>query len=197
MREREKPGRPRQFDLRETLAKIMDVFWVKGFDGTSLNDLVAATGLRKGSLYAAYGDKRAMYLQALRLYDETVLEDTVIMLGGKEVPMERIERFLRAAFKVEVGARAGRGCFLCNASVDPAAIDPESKAAISLGVDRLENAVREVLEALDIPAINVKERERQAGRILATYFGLRILARVGQSGTHLDDTVDATLRSIF
>ena len=60
MRERENPGRLSEFDLRETLAKIMGVFWAKGFGGTSLNDLVAATSRRKGSLYAACGDKRGM-----------------------------------------------------------------------------------------------------------------------------------------
>ena len=62
------------------------------------------------------------------MYDETVLEDTVIMLGGEEAPMERIERFLHTAFEVEARVRAGWGCFLCNASIDPAAINPESNA---------------------------------------------------------------------
>jgi AcrR family transcriptional regulator len=114
MRERENPGRLSGFDLRETLAKIMGVFWAKGFGGTSLNDLVAATSRRKGSLYAACGDKRGMYLPALRLYDETVLEDTVIMLGGEEAPMERIERFLHTAFEVEARALVGGASFAMN-----------------------------------------------------------------------------------
>ena len=100
----------------------MDVSWAKRFGGTSLNGLVAATSLRTGSLYAAYGDKRAMYLQALRLYDETVLEDTVTMLGGEDQPMERIERLLRVAFEGEARVRAGWRYFLCNASIDPEAM---------------------------------------------------------------------------
>ncbi len=67
MREPTTMGRPREFDVDEALTKIMAVFWAKGFEGSSLSDLVAATGLKKGSLYAAFGDKRAMYLKALAL----------------------------------------------------------------------------------------------------------------------------------
>ena len=59
MRERTKMGRPREFDEDEALATIMDVFWKKGFEGATMSDLVTATGLIKGSLYAAFGDKRA------------------------------------------------------------------------------------------------------------------------------------------
>ena len=68
-------GRPREFDEDEALAKILDVFWAKGFEGTSMSDLETATGLRKGSLYAAFGDKRAMYLKALALYGRTAIDD--------------------------------------------------------------------------------------------------------------------------
>ena len=68
-------GRPREFDEDEALAKIMDVFWEKGFEGTSMSDLETATGLRKGSLYAAFGDKRAMYRKSVELYGRTAIEE--------------------------------------------------------------------------------------------------------------------------
>jgi len=57
-------GRPREFDPDTALAAIMEVFWAKGFEGASMRDLVVATGLKKGSLYAAFGDKRAMFIAA-------------------------------------------------------------------------------------------------------------------------------------
>ena len=76
MRETKTIGRPREFDADSMLLKIMDVFWARGFVGTTLSHLVAATGLKKGSLYAAFGDKREMYLKALALYDRTAIAAT-------------------------------------------------------------------------------------------------------------------------
>ena len=60
MREPATVGRPREFDEEIALTEIMNVFWAKGFEGTTLNDLVSATGMKKGSLYAAFGDKRVV-----------------------------------------------------------------------------------------------------------------------------------------
>ena len=89
MREPRAVGRPREFDAEEALAQIMDVFWAKGFEGASMSDLVTATGLKKGSLYAAFGDKRAMYLKALALYDRTAIDRSVRVLTGTAAPETR------------------------------------------------------------------------------------------------------------
>ena len=75
-------GRPREFDEEEALTKILDVFWAHGFSGTSMRDLVDATGLKKGSLYAAFGDKHTIYMKALALYDKTAIDTAVRLLTG-------------------------------------------------------------------------------------------------------------------
>src|SRR5918995_3102443 len=89
-------GRPREFDEDKALAKIMDVFWEKGFEGTSMSDLETATGLRKGSLYAAFGDKRAMYRKSVALYGRTATDESVAVLTGVDAPERRIGKFLQA-----------------------------------------------------------------------------------------------------
>ncbi len=91
MREPTKMGRPREFDVNEALAAIMDVFWTKGFAGASMRDLVGATGLKKGSLYAAFVDKRAMYHKALAFYDRTRIDSTVRGLKSGGPPITRID----------------------------------------------------------------------------------------------------------
>src|SRR5271165_2455891 len=68
-------GRPRAFEPETTLTRAMDVFWQDGFAATSLDDLSAATGLNRPSLYGAFGDKRALYLQAYRQYRKRVNEE--------------------------------------------------------------------------------------------------------------------------
>ena len=63
-------ARPREFDADDALERVTRVFWNRGFEHTSLDDLCAATGLGRSSLYAAFGDKRALYLKALARYEE-------------------------------------------------------------------------------------------------------------------------------
>ncbi len=124
MREPRTLGRPREFDEDVALAAIMDVFWTKGFESASMAELVRATGLKKGSLYAAFGDKRAMYHKALALYDRTQIDSMVQGLKGAGSPLARIDRFLQAAIGETADQADTRGCFLCNASIDQAPIDP-------------------------------------------------------------------------
>ena len=66
--ESKRRGRPRSYDPEQALQQIMEAFWKTGYSGTSLDDLSAATGLNRPSLYAAFGDKRAIYLKALAHY---------------------------------------------------------------------------------------------------------------------------------
>lgn len=63
-------GRPRAFDTNDALAKALEVFWRKGFEGTSLTDLTQAMGINKPSLYAAFGNKEQLFLKAIELYEQ-------------------------------------------------------------------------------------------------------------------------------
>src|SRR5262252_5200929 len=76
-------ARPREFDLDATLEKAMQLFWSKGFEATSLDDLCEATGLSRSSFYAAFGDKRDILFQALRRYSEQGSERIVKILASK------------------------------------------------------------------------------------------------------------------
>ena len=73
-------ARPREFDSDVVLTALRDVFWEHGYEGTSYANITAATGLQKGSLYAAYGDKRSLYLEAIGRYDQENVSDGVAML---------------------------------------------------------------------------------------------------------------------
>jgi TetR/AcrR family transcriptional repressor of nem operon len=76
-------ARPRQFEEIQVIEKLMKVFWDKGYEATSMQDLVDASGLLKGSLYGAFGDKRALYLAALRHYDRTRIQAGIDMLNAE------------------------------------------------------------------------------------------------------------------
>jgi TetR/AcrR family transcriptional repressor of nem operon len=124
-------GRPRSFDEDEVLASVMDVFWRKGYDGTSMADLMAATGLHKGSIYQAFGDKHSLYIRALRGYIANMATKMAGILGGADRAVEG----LRAALfhHIEMGAcEEGQnlGCLALNALVETAQHDPEVMAVL-------------------------------------------------------------------
>src|SRR5271157_304174 len=105
-------GRPRAFEPEAALGQAMDIFWKDGFAATSLDDLSVATGLNRPSLYGAFGDKRALYLQAYRRYREHVRE-TFAPLFAESAPLrEKLTRILIAALELYLSGEEGpRGCF--------------------------------------------------------------------------------------
>ena len=185
-------GRPREFDVDEALAQITDVFWAKGFEGASMSDLMAATGLRKGSLYAAFGDKRAMYLKALAFYDRTAIDAGVGVLGGTAAPKHRIDRFLQSAIDAVDRDGDRRGCFLCNASIDQAALNSETEQTVKQSLGRLRRALEGVLAELGTTKSG--RRRSAAQHLLSVYFGLRVLAKAGQPVKALRDAKEEALR---
>ena len=195
MREPKVMGRPREFDEDEALAKILDVFWAKGFEGTSMSDLDTATGLRKGSLYAAFGDKRAMYLKALALYGRTTIDEAVRVLTGIDAPERRIGKFLQSAIDAVAVENDRRGCFLCNASIDQAALDPQTQRSVNGNLERLRRVLEEALSELS--AIDNNRRRAAAQHLLSVYFGLHVLANAGQPVRMLKAAREAALRSVL
>ena len=140
-------GRPRAFDPDVALTQAMDAFWKDGFAATSLDDLSAATGLNRPSLYGAFGDKRAFYVQAYRRYREHVRETFAPLLAGPGPLRAKLERTLLAALDFYLSGEDGpRGCFTVLTASSDAIADPEIQALVAeaIEIDRsgLRAAVR-------------------------------------------------------
>ena len=185
MRDTTTMGRPREFDEEDVLAQIMDMFWRKGFEGTSMSDLVDTTGLKKGSLYAAFGNKRSMYLRALDYYDRTEIDESVRLLTRTEPPEKRIGKFFEASIDAVAIRKDRRGCFLCSASLDQAALDAETGRTVNASLRRLERALADALAEIDDFATDKKTRLSQTQHLLSVYFGMRVLAKAGHPVTAL------------
>src|SRR3984893_16963492 len=111
-------ARPRSFDPDEVLDLARDVFWQKGFQGTSLDDITAATGLAKPSLYAAFGDKNALFLKVLDRYHERIVANAERILKEGSSARDAIERWLTGFVPFCSGAKGSRGCLSVNAAAD-------------------------------------------------------------------------------
>lgn len=188
-------ARPREFDIDKALDRAMGVFWMKGYEGASLEDLLKAMKIARGSLYKAFDDKRSIYLAALDRYDKTEVEEGIAFLRDPAAGdgLRRIRGMLESS--KEDATR--RGCFMCNAAVDQARFDSEVEAKVTGMLRRLEDAIAVALKQSRKGARwSAKRRAATAASLLNTYMGLRVLARSGYSADDLQVIIDATLRDL-
>lgn len=181
-------GRPREFDPERALEGAMALFWARGYEAASLEELLEAMGIARGSLYKAFRSKRRVFLMALELYDRTVVEALVRALGqGPGSGAERVRRLLAGVARDVAEAGDRRGCFLCNAAVGEAQADPEVAARVMAMMRRLEAALADALAGADgAPAAAPEARAETARLLLAAYMGLRVLARAGYPAAELE-----------
>jgi TetR/AcrR family transcriptional repressor of nem operon len=119
-------ARPRTFDEQEVVAAARDEFWERGYAATSVDDLTAATGLGKGSLYGAFGDKHSLYLRALDDYISSSLDDVRASLREPSLSAyERLAGHLRAQAKALVADKSRRGCLMAKSAAELGATDGE------------------------------------------------------------------------
>lgn len=124
-------GRPRQFDADEVLESAMQCFWSKGYESTSLTDLVEATGLMKGSLYHAFGDKHSLFKQSLERYLANMRGTIRSTLAESERPIEGIRNALHCVIDIaDADSRQPKGCMAINALIERVPIDSEVRSII-------------------------------------------------------------------
>ena len=187
-------GRPREFDEADTLTKIMNLFWEYGYEGTSLSDIMVATGLNKGSLYSAYGSKHDMYLKSIAHYELLVVDKGCEMLRGAGDAADKLDAIMSAPIDAVFGAGAKdrRGCFLCNASADRASLDKATHEKVRKGYSKLERALA-VAVAEYRPDWTKAQVTRRARLLLTTYSGMRVMSRSVDKRATLEDVKLAAL----
>jgi TetR/AcrR family transcriptional repressor of nem operon len=167
-------GRPREFDIEETLVKVREEFWRHGYAATSVDRLMEATNLGKGSLYAAFGDKRALFLRVLSEYASARVAAFRDLHNGAPRAIDALRATLRPMFGV-------RGCFLANCTVELSPHDGEVVALARTTFAALETIVAEtVRRAMDERDLPEATRPGElAAVILAIASGLEFLGRTG------------------
>lgn len=188
-------GRPREFDVDKALDRAMAVFWQKGYEGASLQDLLDAMGIARGSLYKAFDDKHSIYLAALDRYDRTEVESGIAFLTDASAG-DGLAR-IRAMLEGVKTDKIRRGCFMCNAAIDRASFDGEVEARVSAMLIRLQDAIATALgQSRRGKRWSQKRRNATAASLLNAYMGLRVLARAGCSARELQTIIDKSLDAI-
>jgi len=191
-------GRPRAYDPEVALAKATDVFWAQGYAGASLDDLSAATGMNRPSLYGAFGDKQTLFNAALERYmDRSRAAMTEAFRGGgslREILTRVYQTALGFYLSDDLG---GRGCFLSSVGLGQALVDEEVRQTVADGLHELDRAVARLFArhaARDLPpGADPASLARLASLLMN---GLSVRARAGEPREQLEATITAAVNLI-
>lgn len=190
-------GRPRKFDETEVVERARDVFWNYGYAASSLDDLAAATGLNRPSLYAAFGDKHALYLRALQENRMWSVEGIRQRMASSAPLREVLRDFLiEAAESTLAGSMGARGCFVICTAVTESLRDPNTRAVAAGYVADVDRAFRERFERskgeLNV-GVDPASATAVASAMLQT---LAVRARTGSGREELAGIADAAVIAI-
>lgn len=186
-------GRPKQFDPDTAIDKAMEVFWRKGFAGTTPQDLVVELGIGKGSLYNTFASKRALFDRALQRYVDLRIAGLEATLSGAGTARTRLRRALRRLADNDV-KDAARGCLAVNTATELGGTDPAAAFAVGRLFGRIEDAFRAVIqEGQRNGEISTDRDSRQLASLLLTSFiGMVVMAKTADT-KRVNRAIDAVL----
>jgi AcrR family transcriptional regulator len=187
-------ARPRSFDPDEALDAARDVFWQNGFQGTSLDDITAATGLAKPSLYAAFGDKNALFLKVLDRYHARIVANAERILNERPSARDAIERWLKGFVPFCSGIKGSRGCLSVNTAADGASDQKEVRNSIARFNRKLEELLRNRLRADRAQFSDAFDPDAAAHTIMAIYLGLMVLAKEVPDAARVRATLNQAMK---
>jgi TetR/AcrR family transcriptional repressor of nem operon len=149
-------ARNRQFDERQALVAAMLVFWEKGYEGTSIQDLEDAMGLRRTSIYNAFGNKRSLFERVMACYKESVMAALFAEMDGAPDIREGVRRLLNGALNIHFDAANPGGCLVVLSVLESGQHDAQSQATLQQTIHDLKQALQSRLT-----------RARKAGELAA------------------------------
>jgi AcrR family transcriptional regulator len=166
----------------------MEAFWKAGYAGTSLDDLAAATGMNRPSLYAAFGDKRALYLKALRQYWRASAAETREVLTEERPLREALAEFYDRALAIYYDVHGPRGCFSLTTAPAVANDDEEIRVALAESVRKTDARLERLIRAAQQRGEIAADADPAALALLstATLHTIAIRARAGAPRDELE-----------
>jgi|SRR5690349_5228384 len=141
-------ARPREFDEAEVVEAAREQFWLHGFNGTSLDDLTVVTGLGRGSLYAAFTDKRNLFLRALDDYAAAVMGQLLADLRDPDKSgRDRVVDHIRFITKLLTADTKGKGCLMAKSAAEMGATDKEVSRRVRKWLDGYQRDIAEAIQA--------------------------------------------------
>ena len=195
-----KLGRPRNFDYDTALLAAMNVFWIKGYDGTSLKDLTNAMGISGPSMYAAFGDKRELFLKTIERYSDVDGCEPIVVFEAEPNIQIALRKFLEIIIKYATAHESGaKGCYLASTVTtnigEVEGVDGMVRDAINDSDERLARRFDQEIEKGNLPA-NFPSKER-ASLLYDIRQGYMFRGRSGWTAEQLSKDLDYRVKMLL
>ena len=191
-------ARTKDFDENEVLGKAIDIFWHKGYNGTSMQDLVDGLGISRSSLYDTYGDKHTLFLKALESYQNAGSDKVNAIIISPGSAKETIKKILELISGELLIDQKHKGCFMVNAEVEVAPHDKEVNQMVCANDQQVEDAFYQVIKkGQESSEISKRQDARALDRfIFNTVKGIRVTAKSTTDKAVFDDIIRLTLAAL-
>lgn len=191
-------GRPREFDDAAVLDAAMDVFWEHGYEATSAEMLCTKTGLGRGSLYNAFGNKKQLYEASLRVYQTRALTKKLAGLQGSGTVLARLRGFLSTCLTAPTDAHEGRICMATFSALGVGMKEPVINTMNRAHLARLEAALLTVFEEgqRNGELTTTREADKMVKGFLAGYYGLCLLGQAMPDPAFFHAALDEVLERL-
>jgi TetR/AcrR family transcriptional repressor of nem operon len=172
-----------EFDRSVVVRRAMQVFWQRGYSQTTITDLVRATGLQPGSLYAAFGNKKGVFIEVLEAYNRSFLERIRRMQDDSRPALSGIRAMLNDFVEDTVSGRNRQGCLAVNALLELAEHEPDVAARLDVHNEQVRQAFAALIARAqaegDVPP--GKRPDAHAAFLVNNLWGMRVMCR-GSAG---------------
>lgn len=188
-------ARTKDFDEKEVLKKAIGLFWDKGYNGTSMQDLVDGLGISRSSLYDTFGDKHQLYVKALQAYQDSYGSKMCTLISEAPSAKEAMRQLMEMVVDNLLDDEQRRGCFMVNAGVELAQHDAEVGTLICENEQQLEQTFLKVVKKGQSDGELDKAKDPQA---LARFFsntvkGLQVSVKSTAERQFFEDVIQTAL----
>jgi TetR/AcrR family transcriptional repressor of nem operon len=191
-------ARTKNFDELESLEKALNLFWRKGYNATSIHDLVETMGINRASIYATWGDKHSLYIEALKRYRQKSSSWLLNEIRTEQSALAIIRNFVYHTIETNSNDRERKGCFMVNASTELSNQDADVREIILDDRNTMEKVLSQLItEAQQSGEITSSHASQSLARfIFNSVSGLRVLSKGTISKNELTETVDVILSAL-
>lgn len=199
-------ARPREFNKDDALYKTMLIFWRKGYDGTSIPDLLEAAGISRSSLYETFTDKQTLFIEAMKIYRNFVGSNSIQIIldyladpvRKNEPAMDIIRKYFNGRIDMALDRRYPGGCFITNTATSLETADEKVRSAVVGYIRKTEDTFRDILNRCRDNGEITRDSDINAltAYLIAIANGINVLSRTGKDRSSLDNIVKTALKNI-
>jgi TetR/AcrR family transcriptional repressor of nem operon len=187
--------RPKDFDEKKVLAAAVSLFWHKGYNATSMQDLVDGLGISRSSIYDTYGNKHTVFLKSLESYIADITAEMTAAIQDATSAKKAIRQLIEISTKEMIHDAQHKGCFFVNSFIEVVHQDPDGKALLDRGNQQIEDIFHKAIKAgQEGGEIQTRQNARALARFIFNALkGMRVSVKSETDKRVYDDIIKLTM----